>query len=115
MSEQLENIELSIEQAKRSIGEMTTLQKLTKNEDFKKVILEGYFEKEASRLVLLRAEPSMSDAESRAIIDDQITAIGFLRQHFTTIMQFGRMAERALADDEATREEILEEELKGEG
>jgi len=112
MSTQTEELELSMDQAKRSIAAMNELQRLTKNKDFEEVILKGYFEKEASRLVLLRAEPAMADVESREIIDNQITAIGFLRQHFTTIMQFGRMAEKALKNDEETQAELLAEELE---
>jgi len=107
----IKNIEMSITQAKAAIAASTSLQTLVRSKHFKEIILEGYFEKEASRLVLLRAEPSMQDEVSRKVIDDQITAIGYLRQYFITIKQLGRMSEKALKDDEAELESILAEEL----
>lgn len=109
--EQIENIEISIEQAKKAIDSMNSLLKLTKNKDFKKVINEGYFEKEASRLVLLKADPSMQSPEDQRLIENSIIAIGFLRQYFSAVIQMGRMAERTLASDESTREELLSETL----
>lgn len=108
---QLEAVELSIEQAKESIFSKDALDKLTKNDAFKKVILDGYFVDEASRLVLLNAEPSMQGETEQAAIQKSIIAIGYLRQYFHTIMQLGAMAERALADDELTREELLRGDL----
>lgn len=112
MSEsQIEEIEISIEQAKSTISTMESLLKLTKNRDFKKVVLEGYFEKEASRLVLLKADPSLQKDEDQNQIMNQINAIGYVRQYFNTIMQLGRMAERSLEADENTREELLGENL----
>jgi len=107
----LEQVELTIEQAHFSIDQMKAVQTLAKNTDFKAIIEEGYFKKEASRLVLLRADPAMQDEFSRKTIDDQITAIGYFRHYLTTINQLGRMAEGALSADEATRQELLEEGL----
>ena len=107
----LEQIEISDNQAKEMIFKMESLLKLTKNRDFKKVIEEGYFEKEASRAVLLKADPNMQDAEAQKSLDNQIIAIGYLRQYFTTIMQLGRMAEQEVKANESTREEILAEQL----
>jgi len=110
--EQLETIELSMKQAKSAIADMDVLNRLTANKDFEEIVLKGYFEKEASRLVLLRADPSMQDKQGREMIDNQIIAIGYLRQHFVTIMHFGRMAQKTLADDEETQAELLAEEAR---
>ena len=53
---QVEEIELEINQAKEKVALKDSLEKLIKNRDFKKVITEGYFEQEAIRLVLLKAD-----------------------------------------------------------
>ena len=53
----------------------------------------------------------MTDAESQSIILKQIDAIGHLRQYFNVTLQLGRMAEKAKAEDQETREQILAEEL----
>lgn len=107
---QIEQVELSIEHAKLSIDNKIALQRLTNNKDFEKIILEGYFKDEASRLVLLKADPSMDNFQ--ALIDKQIIAVGQFRQYLATIMVLGTQAEKAIADDEETREELLAEGLE---
>jgi DNA-binding transcriptional regulator YhcF (GntR family) len=106
----LETIELSIEHAKKAIALKTSVERLTRNRDFKAVFTEGYFEKEAQRLVFLKADPSMQDEADQKEIIKQIDAIGVLRQYLSTQMHLGRMAEKALEEDERTREELLAEE-----
>lgn len=103
----IEQIELSMAHAKLSTDNMKALTKLLENPEFIKIVTDGYFKEEASRVVLLKADPSMK--EHREELDNQIIAIGYLRQYFHTIMQLGRMAEKAIADDEETREELLQE------
>ena len=105
----LEQIELSIEQAKSDIDKMHSMQKLTTNPDFIKIMLEGYFEKEASRLVLLKADSNMQTAENQLQITKSIDAIGYVRQYFNVIMQFGHMSQSAMENDQRTREELLAE------
>lgn len=107
--QELEQIELSISQAKLSTDNLHALNRLTKNKDFEQLILEGYFKEEASRLVLIKAEPQMESESDQATIAKHIDAIGYFRQYLHTIQQIGRMAERAIADDEKTREEMLAE------
>jgi len=108
--EQLEQVELSIEQAKGSIELMESFQRLAKSKDFKEVIEENYFKREASRLVLLREDDQMQDMESQTTIDKQMVAIGQVRKYFTSIMQMGRMAQNAIAADQQTHNELLNEE-----
>lgn len=106
---QLEQVELSIAQAKSTSNKMHDLMALTNNKNFESIILEGYFKDEASRLVLLKAEPAMQEAASQKAIEDGINAIGHFRQYLHTTMQLGRMAEKAILDDEEAREELLRE------
>lgn len=103
----LETLELSIEQAKKHIDLMKALGRLRENKDFQQIIEEGYFEKEASRLVLLRASPQAEGM--REGIDEAIVGVGQLRQYLSRIFQFGRHAEKALIDAETERELILNE------
>lgn len=105
----IETIELSIEHAKKSVAMKRSLDRLLKNRDFKTVFLDGYFEHEPARLVLLKADPSMQDDGSQKEIMKQIDAIGSVRQYMTTIIQLGRMAEKAMEEDQRTREELLAE------
>lgn len=99
--------ELTIEQAKESIAMSDALNRLAENKDFNLVIDEGYFVKEASRLVLLKASPAMMDAESQKLIDNQIIAIGHLRQYFTFLYMKAVQSEKAIIDSEANINELL--------
>jgi len=106
---QIESVELSIKQAELHINGKESLEKLTKNPEFTSIILEGYFKEEASRLVLLKAEPSMQGIEEQTQITKSIDSIGYLRQYFNTMMQFGKMAEKALEDHRETLDELRKE------
>jgi hypothetical protein len=105
----IEEIELSIEHSKKLIARKQSLQKLIKNRDFKAIITEGYFEQEAQRLVLMKAEPSMQNEEAQKEILRQIDAIGSLRQYFMMINALGNNAEKALEDHEETLSELMAE------
>ena len=109
--EQLEHVELSIDQAKYSIDLMESLDRLTANPDFVKIVLEGYFEEEAQRLVMLRVDPNFQKDVDQSELLRSIDSIGTLKMYFNMIMQFGISAQRAKTADEATREEILAEDL----
>ena len=106
---ELEYLEQNIKQSQKIVDLGDTLERLRNNRDFKKIILEGYFEKEAVRLVHLRSDPNMQSNESRLAIDKQIDAIGTLHQYFQTITTMASMAQRGLVADEATRDELLAE------
>ncbi len=110
MSE-IEQIEVSIDAARKDVDKMEGLLRLIKNNDFKSLIDDGYFVDEASRLVILRADPAMQSDTLQKTIDDGITAVGHFRQYLNTVMQIGRMAEQGIKEDEDTRQELLAEEL----
>jgi len=105
----LETIDISIKQAKENVALKRSLLRLQENPDFDKLMINGYFENEAVRLVLLRADPSQQDEAAQATINKQLDSIGFLRQYFIAVNQIGAMAEKAIQDDERTREDILAE------
>ena len=111
VEEQLEQIEISDKQAKEMVSKMESLLRLVKNRDFKKVIEEGYFEKEASRIVLLKGDPEMQSEADQRTLDNMIIAVGGLRQYLSSTMQIGRMAQRDLAANAEAREEMLAETL----
>lgn len=107
----VQRIEESIRQSKEIIEFDKALQRLTQNRDFVEVIKRGYLEREAIRLVHLKAEPAMASAEKQAAILAQIDAIGGLLGYFRIIGQNALLAMKNLEQDEAEREELLAEEL----
>lgn len=105
--QQIEQVELTIGEAKKNIEKREALLRLTKNKDFNKIIDTGYFMDEATRLVWLKAEPASKDIENDII--RQIDAIGSLRQYLRTILTIGEMSERAVMDNEETLQDLLNE------
>lgn len=106
----IQEIENNIREAK-ALKEMgDALGRLQENRDFKKIIREGYFEKEAIRLVHLKSDPSMQSPASQQSIVDQIDAIGALSQYFRTVFHTAALATKAIYADEQEIEALLEEE-----
>lgn len=112
IEQQIEQVEISLENAKKAIHKMETLDRLYRNKDFQEVILEGYFKDEASRLVLLKGDVNIMDDQERHC-EKMINGIGCLRAYFQMVNHFGTQAEKAMEDDQATREELLAEQLGG--
>jgi len=104
----IHTLDRNIKEAKKVVDLSEALARLGSNRDFRKVIEEGYFEKEAVRLVHLKADPNMQTGEYQAKIVKDIDAIGSLSQYFATIKQMASVASRALAADEETRTELLQ-------
>ena len=110
--QQLESLELSIEEQRVKINRMQALARLEKNEDFKKIFDEGFLRDHAVRQVMLKSHPSMiTDEGMQKVLDNQIAGCGALKQFLIAIYQEGRNAEIALAEDQATMEEIHAEDL----
>lgn len=108
--QQIEQLEMTMDQAKQYIERAEALIRLSKDKDFKLIITDGYFLKEASRLVLSKATPDMMEKEViQKDMDNSIIAIGYLKRHFNSIIAMANVSRKALLDAEETREEILKE------
>lgn len=105
----IEEIELNIEQAKLIVASGNALERLRNNRDFKKVIVEGYFEKEAIRLVHMKSDFNSQNEESQRDIDLDIMAIGRLAKYLNEVFRRADLAAKAIESDEETREELLAE------
>lgn len=107
---QIQEIELSIEEAKAQVALADALQRLHKNPDFKLVILDGYFRDEAARMVGLLADPNMQDERMQAAVNNSLRSISELRSHFGKVFHFGELASIAIGDAQAAITEIENEE-----
>jgi len=105
----IQEIELNIKEAQRMVDLGAAVTRLTNNRDFKKVVMEMYFEKEAIRLVHLKASPHMQEPARQAAIIKDMDAIGAFYQFLRTLEMQAEMAKRAVEDSEQLREEILAE------
>jgi len=113
LEQDIQEQEVTIEDAKERIALRDGLIKLTKNREFKKIIETGYFEAEAARVVAAKANPALQGAEQQLILDKQINAIGGLRQYFGMIVGIGNQAEQALGEHIETLEAMRQEDLEG--
>lgn len=103
-------IQISIDEANEAIAFANSLEKLHKNRDFKKVIVDGYFKKEAIRLVNLKADPNMQSPEKQAAVVQAIDSIGALRNFFGTAYHQADWARNAIEAAEEELEAIRTEE-----
>jgi len=112
MSEQeLTEIEISLSNAEYAVRNLECLERLYKNKDFKHLVLDGYFVKQASRAVMGKAEPAMQTEDAQGEMVRDIDSIGRLKQYFVAVRAMGELARKSIADDSKTREEILAEDL----
>jgi hypothetical protein len=108
---QLAEIEANIAHAKEIVAKGAALERLKNHPDFRKVVVEGYLEREAIRLVHLKGDQHMQKPERQAGIQADIDAIGRFAAYLGSVSQFAAMAAASLEDAEAAREEIAAEEL----
>lgn len=107
----IEKIEISIDTAKKHINNAEAFKRLQKNADFKKIIEEGYFENNTTRLVFLMTDPQFESEAKQILLKNEMIAISGLFKYFKTITVMGDQYKQALLDDENTQSEILREDL----
>jgi hypothetical protein len=105
--DQIQQIEQSIKDSSKNVEVADALARLYANRDFKKVILEGYLEKEAIRLVHAKADAALQSAESQKQLMNQIDAIGILKGYFHTIGFLGEQARKTISYAEEARQELI--------
>lgn len=106
-SVQLDAIERSIQQAKAYVESGNALKKLKENREFNKVILIGYFQDEAVRLVHLKSDVTQQTPAAQESINKQIDAIGAFSQYMNTVLYRADMALKSIEADEEAKEDIL--------
>jgi hypothetical protein len=106
---ELQQLELNIKQAQKIVDQGDALARLRSNRDFKKVVMEGFFEQEAIRLVSLLTDENMQSPEKQNSIHHQMIAVSGFRDYLDTLDIRATMARHAVDADEATRDEILAE------
>ena len=104
---EIQRITENIKDAQKIIDLGSALDRLYSNRDFKKVILEDYFNQESIRLVHLKADSNMQSPERQQSILLQMDAIGSLKQYFITLMRRTDMARKSVESDEQMRDELL--------
>lgn len=112
--QQQHQIQLSMEQATAAIAASDALRRLEKNADFQTLIVEGYFEKEAARLIHLNFDPNInhpSQAHVKETISADMAGPAAFKRYLGGIHQMGEISRQALVDSEEELEALRAEEL----
>lgn len=104
----IEQVELSISEAKKSIEMGKMAEKLAINRDFKKVVMDGYFVDEAARLVHLLGDPRLNQEGRESVLRD-IQGLGAFKQYLQNKVREGHMAQDALEEHQETLDELRDE------
>lgn len=105
---QTEEIELSINEAKKMIARKDAAHRLSDNADFKTLVLEGYLKDEAVRLSHLTADVTVKDHRDEILL--ALQGISLFRQYMQNIIRMGEMASAELYDYEQALDDIRAEE-----
>lgn len=103
------SLEASIErsEADREFGK--AIDRLYRNPDFKTVILKGYLEQEAIRLVHCRTDPNMQKADQQADLIRQIDGVACFKDFLRTKLMLADQAGRSIEEAQEMRTALLEE------
>lgn len=107
---EIQELELSIEAAKEMAVRGAKAEKLASNPDFQKIVFDGYFVNEASRLALLYSDPNITE-EQREYVHRDLIAIGGFKRYMSTLVQLGQYAANEIAQAEEDLDAIRAEEL----
>lgn len=106
-----EEIQLSIQEAKKLIARKDAAKRLTDNRDFKELVLEGYLRDEAIRLAHISADGNMKEYRDEIMLSMQ--GISLFRQFMQNIIRMGDMAQAELYDYEQALDDVRAEEAVG--
>ena len=106
---ELEQVEVSIEEATAAIKLMDAYDKLAANADFNLIVGQGYFNEEAGRVCSMMADPTMEDDINQRELQSQAKAIGHFRQYLIQIKRRGMIMQDGLEDNELVAQELREE------
>lgn len=104
--EEMRQVEITIEEARKFIAIGDAIERLEKNEDFKKVIFDGYFVEEAARVTSLLADPSMQRPEMQTKLHHALRAISEFKQHLLTTKLMVEQFRSDLEDNLNTLEDL---------
>jgi|TARA_B110000908_G_C10045964_1_gene354022 hypothetical protein len=107
----MQEIEITIEDAKKAIylGDLVT--KLESNPDFKELIIDGYFKEDAARVVMLKADKEFQSLAQQDKLDKDIMGISVFGEYLRTKKILGLMAQESLREHEDTRQAIVQENI----
>ena len=110
MSEEIKELGLSMELAKKKVERLEALKRLEENTDYKELIASGFMGEARIRDFLAKkVSPAFQDANNKLYVESQLQAIGAYQLFLLYVEQEGKMAKQALVDAEEEMNRALEE------
>lgn len=113
LQKQIQEVEVSIEEARKTVAFGEAIRRLEANKDFQKVVHEGYYKEEASRLALFSASPAIDD-KTRADALRSVQAIGEFHGYLRSQLMLAEQMEYAIEQSSETLDELRAEDAEGE-
>lgn len=110
MNQDVKEIEIGKKEAQKMVDAATSLDRLNKNRDFNRVVLEGYFKTEACRLTMLLSDPEFQSEADQKDLFIQLKSIANFRTYLNTRGFIGDQAAAAIDDMDAALDELRAEE-----
>lgn len=110
-TQQIQEVELSIEEAKQVVEFGEAIERLSKNPDYQKVILEGYMRDEALRLVKLTGDPNLPP-ERMVDVHAGIRGVGELNYFLHFGLNRAEHMRQMIAEYNETLDELRQEEAE---
>lgn len=107
----IDGLEHQIESKKHQIEQSNALDRLLKNKDFQTIVIEGYFKREAIRLVSAKGAIENQAPNVQADILRDMDGIGSFQRHLALITTTGEMARDSLGESEAMLDSLRADEL----
>ena len=104
--DRINQIEQSIDHAKARVDKAKSVLALFDNANFQEIVVKGYFEKEAIRMVARYGDGTASPEELQELQKD-MHAVGAFRRFLSMIVQDGRQAEADVRQNQDTLQEEL--------
>ena len=105
--QELADIDARIALLKENLSMANDLESLHEDPRFQKVILGGYFDKEAERIFGLLVDPTHHlKRDVMETLMDKLTAIRSVKQYFGMIMTNGAMASEQIEEEEEFRKQF---------
>jgi len=108
LREQLQEIDDRINELENDVAMGEALERLKENEDFKKLILEGYFDKEATRIMGVLTEPLKFKREVMENLQDKMASIRNLKEFLQIKEQNARFAREQIEEEKQYRKDVTE-------
>ena len=103
----IEQVELSIEEAQKKVDRADAALRLADNSDFKEIIMNGYCKDEAVRLVNTLNEVGFEEVQPD--IKRMLESISDFSRYLRHVVREGRMAKESIIDHENTLDELRAE------